>query len=254
MSDVFIKIRAVKKQYITEQGVKEALKGISFDIAQAEIIGLLGVNGAGKTTLSSIIAGIIQRSSGDVIHQEASIYEDLAQYKRLIGYCPQKPNLDLTLSLEDNLFFAGRYYGISREILKERIKHLMDQFDLNEYAKAKAMVLSGGYRQRFLIARTLVHQPQLIILDEPTVGLDPHIRHELWQLIAQLREQGVSILLTTHYIEEAEALSDRICIIDAGALKVIDTPDNLRRLHQEERLEAVFLKLTREESNPGVIS
>lgn len=246
----FINIKLLTKHYKTEKGIKEALKGVSLDIKRGEIIGLLGVNGAGKTTLSNIIAGITPPTAGDILFKNASIYKDLAEYKRVIGFCPQKPNLDLTLSLEDNLFFAGRYYGMPHKKIRERIAVLMDQFDLHEYAQSKAMVLSGGYKQRFLIARTLIHEPQLIILDEPTVGLDPHIRHELWKQIALLKQQGTSILLTTHYIEEAEALSDRVCIIDAGAIKVIDTPANLKNVYQEERLEAVFLKLIKEETKP----
>ena len=122
----------------------------------------------------------------------------------------------------------------------------MDEFDLHEYAKAKASVLSGGYKQRFLIARTLIHSPKFIILDEPTVGLDPHIRHQLWDQIKMLKRSGASVLLTTHYLDEAETLSDRVCIIDAGLVKTIDTPDNLKHLHQMQRLEDVFIKLIEE--------
>lgn len=119
----------------------------------------------------------------------------------------------------------------------------MDQFDLHQYAKAKASILSGGYKQRFLIARTLIHSPEFIILDEPTVGLDPHVRHQLWEGIRAMKKGGASILLTTHYLDEAEALSDRVCIIDAGAIIALDTPANLKYRHQMHRLEDVFLKL-----------
>ncbi len=117
---------------------------------------------------------------------------------------------------------------------------------MREYAKSKASVLSGGYKQRFLIARTLIHRPKLIILDEPTVGLDPHIRHQLWEQILDLKKSGASVLLTTHYLDEAEHLSDRVCIIDGGSVKTIDTPQNLMALHQKGRLEDVFLKLMKE--------
>jgi ABC-2 type transport system ATP-binding protein len=132
------------------------------------------------------------------------------------------------------------------EEIQERVAALMEQFHLHEYAKQKASVLSGGYKQRFLIARTLLHRPKLIILDEPTVGLDPHIRRQLWEQIKELKRSGSSILLTTHYLDEAEYLSDRVCIIDAGAVKTIDTPDNLKELHQMHRLEDVFIKLMEE--------
>lgn len=251
MDERLISVQSLKKEYTTDQGIKEALKGVSLDIKKGEIVGLLGVNGAGKTTLSSIVAGIVRPTSGDVLYQGISIYRDIPEYKSVIGFCPQKPNLDANLTLEENLYFAGRYYGLSEAVIHERMQKLMDQLDLHEYAKQKAMVLSGGYKQRFLIARTLMHQPKLIILDEPTVGLDPQVRHELWQQIRALKEQGTSILLTTHYIDEAEALSDRVCIIDAGAVKVIDTPDNLKKLHQMDRLEAVFLKILKEDVTIG---
>lgn len=251
MPKIFIKIASVKKQYTNEQGIKHALKGVSFDIYEGEILGLLGVNGAGKTTLSSIIAGIHPATSGDILYQGKSIYDDIVDYRRLVGFCPQKPNLDLTLSLEENLFFAGRFYGIPAHEVKERMGILMEQFNLQEYAKQKASVLSGGYKQRFLIARSLIHHPRLIILDEPTVGLDPQIRRELWHHILWLKARGSSIILTTHYIEEAEELSDRVCIIDAGEVKVIDTPSNLKKEHNSGRLEDVFLILTKQDAKVG---
>ena len=246
MHQPLIQIRSVKKRYRDQSFVKEALKGITFDIRKGEVFGLLGVNGAGKTTLSTILAGLHPCSEGDVFYRGVSIYQDVVSYRKDVGFCPQKPNLDLSLSLEENLLFAGRYHGMAEAKIKSRISELMDQFHLHEYAKAKAYVLSGGYKQRFLIARTLIHAPKLIILDEPTVGLDPHIRHQLWDQIKELKRTGSSILLTTHYLDEAEYLSDRVCIIDAGAVKTLDTPDNLKNLHKMDRLEEVFIKLMQE--------
>lgn len=251
MTKVFIKITSVKKEYINDQVTKQALNGVSLDIYRGKILGLLGVNGAGKTTLSSILAGIHPATSGDILYQGASIYDDIVSYRRMVGFCPQKPNLDEMLSLEENLFFAGRFYGIPVNEVKERMNTLIEQFNLQEYAQAKASVLSGGYRQRFLIARSLIHHPQLIILDEPTVGLDPQIRRELWQHILWLKARGSSIVLTTHYIEEAEGLADRVCIIDAGKIKAIDTPDNLKKAHNSDRLEHVFLALTKQDAKAG---
>ncbi|MFI5344023.1 MAG: ABC transporter ATP-binding protein [Chlamydiales bacterium] len=236
----------MKKSYHDDGHIKEALKGVSLDIQEGEILGLLGVNGAGKTTLSTILAGLHPCSSGDVHYKDRSIYEDIVSYRKIVGFCPQKPNLDLGLTLEENLIFAGRYHLMSKEDIAAQIETLMDQFQLREYAKSKAYVLSGGYKQRFLIARTLIHKPKLIILDEPTVGLDPHIRHQLWEQISILKKNGASVLLTTHYLDEAEHLSDRVCIIDAGSVKTIDTPKNLMELHKKGRLEDVFLKLMQE--------
>jgi ABC-2 type transport system ATP-binding protein len=246
MKQPLIKVESVKKTYRDRGHTKEALKGISLDIHEGEILGLLGVNGAGKTTLSTILAGLHPCNSGNVLYQERSIYEDIVAYRKVVGFCPQKPNLDLSLTLEENLLFAGRYHLMASADIRDQIDSLMDRFHLREYAHSKAYVLSGGYKQRFLIARTLIHRPKLIILDEPTVGLDPHIRQQLWEQIADLKKSGASILLTTHYLDEAEALSDRVCIIDAGSVKTIDTPKNLMALHQKGRLEEVFLKLIQE--------
>lgn len=241
-----IQVNSVKKVYQSNNLTKEALKGVSLSIYEGEVLGLLGVNGAGKTTLSTILAGLHPCSEGDVLYQGKSIYGDIVAYRKIIGFCPQKPNLDLALTLKENLIFAGRYHLMSREEIDSQVERLMDQFHLKEYADSKASVLSGGYKQRFLIARTLMHRPKLIILDEPTVGLDPHIRHQLWQQIIDLKKSGASVLLTTHYLDEAEHLSDRVCIIDVGSVKTIDTPKNLLKIHQKGRLEEVFLKLMQE--------
>ena len=180
---------------------------------QEKIFSLLGVNGAGKTTLSTIIATLHPATSGDIVFQGNSIYKNLIEYRQNIGYCPQKPNLNNLLTLEENLTAAGRYFGIDSQDIKNRIKELADQFELHNYLKLKPEVLSGGYKQRFLIARSLIHNPKLIILDEPTVALDPHIRHQLWEYIKKLKQQGITILLTTHYLDEAQVLSDRVVFL-----------------------------------------
>lgn len=237
-----IDVQSVTKQYPS----KEALKKISFDLKEGEIFALLGVNGAGKTTLSSIIAGLHPPTSGDVQYLGESIYKDIVSYRAIVGFCPQKPNLDLGLTLEENLLFAGRYQRMNKSAILARTKEIMDQFHLHGYAGQKASCLSGGYKQRFLIARTLLHHPKLIILDEPTVGLDPHIRRQLWDQIRELKQNGATIILTTHYLDEAEYLSDRVCIIDQGIVKTIDTSDNLKKMHEMNRLEDVFIKLLQE--------
>jgi len=249
MSTVLLHVINIKKQYF-EKGkvIKTALNGVSFDIHKGEIISILGVNGAGKTTLSSILATLHPATSGDIMWYQAegrsSIFDTVANYRKIVGFCPQKPNLDNELTLEENLIFAGRYYGMSPQAIIHKKDELVRKFDLLEYVNQKASVLSGGYKQRFLIARTLMHSPKLVILDEPTVGLDPQIRHQLWRVIADLKKDGITVLLTTHYMDEAEELSDRVCIINAGTLVAIDTPQRLKAVHQQNNLEGVFLKLT----------
>ncbi len=239
MSNVLLHVKNVKKSY----GEKEALKGVTLDIYEGEIFGLLGVNGAGKTTLSSIIATLHPPTHGDVLYKGASIYKDVMRYRLQLGFCPQKPNLNDMLTLEQNLAFAGRYYGMSEECIHKRIETLTQQFDLGAYLSMTSSALSGGYRQRFMISRSLMHNPRLLLLDEPTVGLDPQIRRQLWTIIKELKNAGVTVLLTTHYLDEAEQLSDRVCILDQGQVKLIDTPDKLIADFKQKNLEDVFVSL-----------
>ena len=248
MPQILLKIRNLRKIYHCKKKFKkEALSDVSFDLLKGEIFGLLGVNGAGKTTLSSIIASLHPPTKGTIFWKDKPIYEDLVEYRKIIGFCPQHQNLDVNLTLEQNLIFQGRYYGILEKELKERTEYLLNRFNLNEYAKSKIDVLSGGYQQRFLIARTLIHNPQLVILDEPTVGLDPQMRRKLWQYIQSLKEEGISVILTTHYLDEAEVLSDRVCLIDRGKLLLIDTPEKLKTDLKKKNLEDVFLHLLKED-------
>ncbi len=243
MNKPLLRIERLRKTYAQKgRPLKDALRDVSFDLHQGEVLGLLGVNGAGKTTLSSILATLHPPTEGDVKWNDRSIYEDLLNYRKIMGFCPQKPNLDRTISVEENLIFAGRCFGLSRNEAIKRKEELLEQFHLKESASSHVYTLSGGYRQRFLIARAMMHRPQLIILDEPTVGLDPHIRRQLWDVIAQLKSSHTTVLLTTHYLDEAEALSDRVCLIHAGTIRTIDSPQHLKSFHQKNNLEEVFLK------------
>lgn len=244
--NILLKIKDVTKTF---KGTPEihALKGVSLDIYEGEILSLLGVNGAGKTTLSSIISTLHPATSGDILYNGTSIYKNVTDFRRIIGFCPQKPNIDEMLTIKENLLFAGKYFNLPEPIIKQRSLDLMEKFQLLKYADAKGSILSGGYKQRFIIARTLMHNPKLVILDEPTVALDPHIRRNLWEIIKSLKNEGVTILLTTHYIEEAEILSDRVCILDKGVISLIDTPDNLKKNFSQSNLEDVFIKLLQEE-------
>lgn len=244
MSNILLKIRHICKNYPLKKGkVKKALVDINLDIFKGEIFGLLGVNGAGKTTLSSIIATLHPPTKGFIEWQGQSIDQTLFAYRQILGFCPQHQNLDPYLSLRQNLIFQGKYYGMSAKDIEKKTQYLLERFELEEYASLKIGVLSGGYKQRFLIARTLIHSPNLVILDEPTVGLDPQVRHKLWAYIKELRDEGISVLLTTHYLDEAEKLSDRVCVIDQGKIKVIDTPEKLKFDWKKQNLEEVFLHL-----------
>ena len=242
-----IEIKGVHKIY--SRGTsreKAALNGLSIDIKEGEVFALLGANGAGKSTLSSILAGLHPPTEGDVKFLGESIYRDLPRFRLSVGYCPQKPNLDKQLTLYENLLYSGLCYGHVKQEVERNLEALLEAFRLNEYRDFKAYALSGGYRQRFLIARSLVHQPKFVILDEPTVGLDPHVRRELWGHIHELKSRGVTVLLTTHYLDEAEELADRVCLIDRGQLKLVDTPSNLKSGFKKSSLEQVFIEMVKQ--------
>ncbi len=244
MSQPLLQVKDLKKKY----GRVQALKGVSLTLEKGEVFCLLGVNGAGKTTLSSILATLHPPTSGEILYNGKSIYDELAVYRANIGYCAQKPNLNPLLTVKQNLYFAGKYFGMSDEQIAERIEDLNQRLGINEYLSFKPPELSGGWKQRIMIARTLLHTPEFVILDEPTVGLDPAIRHQLWYYIQHIKNDGATVLLTTHYLEEAEELADRVCILDQGEVKVIDTPERLMNSFKSETLEEVFLQLTRKDA------
>ncbi len=244
MKKKLLELKEVHKTYFAKKKpVRKAVRGISFDIYEGEVFSLLGVNGAGKTTLSGILAGLHPPTSGDILWEGRSIYKDILRYRSIVGLCPQKPNIDPELTIEETLVFASRCYGKSQKEAEKQSAHLIQLLDLGSYTQSVAKHLSGGYKQRFLIARTLAHSPKFIILDEPTVGLDTHIRKNLWKIISHLKGEGVTILLTTHYLEEAESLSDRVCFMDKGEMQVLDTPGNLNKQYKKGNLEDVFLHL-----------
>lgn len=246
-NNLFLSVLQVVKKYQTWRQTITALNGVSFDIYKQEIIGLLGINGAGKTTLSSILATLHPPTDGTILYNGTSIYDDIYTYRKLIGYCPQAPNLHPLLTIKQNLVFAGLFYGMQEHDAQERAQVLIEQYNLERYADEFIMSLSGGYKQRVSIARTLMHNPEFIIFDEPTVGLDPHIRHKLWDYIKELKDGGKTILLTTHYLDEAEQLSDRICILDKGVVKLIEKTKHLKEKYPQQTLENIFIQLIEEE-------
>lgn len=241
-------IENLSKIYSSKKREIHALDGVSLTIKKGEVFALLGVNGAGKTTLSSILATLHPATSGNIFFGGESIYKDVMNYRQVLGYCPQKPNLDPFLSVRDNLVYAGRYFLMPEALIQERVNYLLAELSLEKYADFDISALSGGTKQRVLIGRALVHNPALVILDEPTVGLDPGVRRALWALIKHLRDQGITIVLTTHYLDEAEVLADRVCILSKGRVLTIQTPAELMAATQKNTLEEVFIQLTQEEA------
>ncbi len=239
-----IRIEQITKKYASGS---QALKGVSLSIEQGETLCLLGVNGSGKTTLSSILATLHPPTSGDIFYNGKSIFgAEINNYRKILGLCPQKPNLHPLLDIEQNLYYDGRYYGFSDAQTKAKLEELIECFNLEKYRKYKPSELSGGYQQRVMICRALMHNPEFIILDEPTVGLDPSTRKHLWKIIKDLKK---TVLLTTHYLEEAQALADRICILDKGRVILLDKTEKIRSAHNNSSLEDIFIKLTQEEAD-----
>ena len=243
MSKPILEINNLTKIYDNGSTIVRALDGVTFNIYEGEIFGLLGVNGAGKTTLSSILATLHPPTSGSVLFKGTSIYDDLMNYRRHLGFCPQKPNLDTYLTVEENLIFAGHYHLIPKKELENRVIKIMEELQITKYGSFEIDALSGGTKQRLLIARALIHNPSIVILDEPTVGLDPDIRRKLWELVKQLKIKGITVILTTHYLDEAEMLSDRVCILSKGKILRIESTKKLREEYKMASLENIFLQL-----------
>lgn len=204
-----------------------ALKGLSLQMQDGEFFGLLGPNGAGKSTLIKSIVGLCRLNSGSIRVFDHDVNSDYMQARSLIGYAPQEVNLDRFFSIRKILEYNAGYFGATRKEAKELVEKLLEQFGLAEKAKVQFYKLSGGMQKRLLVAKALVSKPKLLILDEPTAGVDVEQRHELWEYLRSLNADGTSILLTTHYIDEAEALCERIGVIDHGEIRELGTPKAL---------------------------
>ena len=205
-----------------------ALDGLDLDVGEGEFFGLLGPNGAGKTTTIGILTTRVLASAGRATVAGADVINDPVGVRRRIGVVPQRANPDRGLNVVENLIFHAAYFGIPRGEATQRAMRQLEQLGMAEKASEKVDSLSGGQQQRLMIARALIHEPQVIFLDEPTVGLDPQARLSLWELLRELHARGRTIVMTTHYMEEAEQLCDRLAIVDRGKLLALDTTASLK--------------------------
>jgi lipooligosaccharide transport system ATP-binding protein len=231
--------KALTKNY----GSFRAVDSIDFEILKGEVFGFLGPNGAGKTTVMRIIYCFMPQSSGEVRVFGIDVTKDPSKIKTSIGVMPQEDNLDPDLNVLENLIVYARYFDIPRRIALRTASELLELVELEDKTKAKIGNLSGGMKRRLILARALINNPELLILDEPTTGLDPHSRHAVWDRLKQLKEKDTTLVLTTHYMEEAEILCDRVAIMDGGKIVTVDSPSSLMQLHGGN-LEDVYLKLT----------
>ena len=225
-----IETHGLRKVYgaAESQGVV-ALKGLDLEIREGEFFGLLGPNGAGKTTTIGILTTRVKPTSGTALVGGADVATQAVQVRQRIGVVPQRPNPDRSLNAIENLIFHAAYFGIRASIAIPRANALLDQLGIADKARAKVDEMSGGQQQRLMIARALIHEPHVIFLDEPTVGLDPQTRLALWEILRTLHAEGRTIVMTTHYMEEADKLCDRIAIVDRGELLELDTPAALKQ-------------------------
>ena len=206
-----------------------ALDGLDLEVRAGECFGLLGPNGAGKTTTIGILTTRVRPTSGSAAVGGADVTRDPVAVRRRIGVVPQRPNPDRSLTVRENLVFHAAYFGIGSRVAGDAAARLLADLDLESRADAKVDQLSGGQQQRLMIGRALIHEPEVLFLDEPTVGLDPQARLDLWEILRRLHAEGRTIVMTTHYMEEADRLCDRVAIVDHGKLLAVDTPAALRQ-------------------------
>ena len=222
-----ISFKSVSKLYSTRGGSLKALDNVTFDIEEGEFFGLLGPNGAGKTTLISILAGLTKSTSGRVTVQGHDVQADYALTRRKLGVVPQELVFDPFFNVRETLRIQSGYFGVKAN--DDWIDELLQSLGLADKAKANMRQLSGGMKRRVLVAQALVHKPPVIVLDEPTAGVDVELRQTLWQFIARLNKQGHTVLLTTHYLEEAEALCSRIAMLKTGRVVALERTSELLR-------------------------
>ena len=229
-----VTLRGVKKRFASFQ----ALAGVTLDIRAGEIFALLGPNGAGKTTLISIVAGLLRASEGEVRVLGHDVVSEYRFTRRAVGLVPQEINFDPFFTVEESLRIQAGYFDV--KLSEPRLVELLEALDLTQKRTANTRALSGGMKRRLLIGKALVHDPKVLFHDEPTAGVDVELRQALWRYVRVLRDRGTTIVLTTHYLEEAEELADRIGVIDRGRLLVVDDKDALMRRHAGKTLRATL--------------
>mgnify|MGYP000343603890 FL=1 len=237
MSEELIIARGLRKSF----GDFTAVDGIDFSVKKGESFGLLGPNGAGKSTTMRIIGATSQRTSGEITILGKDPEQFGPQIRAHLGVVPQKDNLDEHLTVTENLYLYGRYFGLSGKVIREKIDELLEFAQLTDKRDAKVDSLSGGMKRRLTIARALVSDPDILMLDEPTTGLDPQARHILWDRLFRLKERGVTLVITTHFMDEAEQLCERLVVMDHGKIMAEGSPvDLIKKYSSREVLELRF--------------
>jgi len=228
----------------TYPGGTEAVRGVTFKVKRGEFFGFLGPNGAGKTTTINMLVNLVKRTSGSITIDGLDLDKHQREIYQRVGFAMQEIGLDETATAREMLQLHGRLYHLPPKRIEEQIGKLLKLVELEKVADRYTATYSGGMRRRFDLALSLIHEPKILYLDEPTQGLDPHARQLIWGHLRELNKQGMTIFLTTHFMEEAETLCDRIAIMDQGKIVVEGTVDELLKMHSASNLEEVFLKCT----------
>jgi len=247
-----IRIENIVKIFRNKTKTVTAVNNVTFTVDRGEIFGLLGPNGAGKSTLIRILTTLLVPTSGIAYLDSYEITEHPEKVRSIIGVCPQNSTLDVELTAYDNLDFYGRLVNVRDEILDTRIWELLAMTELTDRAHMRVGTFSGGMRRKLEIVRAFIHRPLILFLDEPTIGLDPEARREVWQQISDLNKEKTTIILTTHYMDEAEKLCDRIAFIDKGRLIALDTLENLKQLIPAGDLIEIGLDSSDDRVLPGI--
>jgi lipooligosaccharide transport system ATP-binding protein len=228
----------------------EAVRGIDVSVRRGEAFGFLGPNGAGKSSTMRMVAAVSPVTGGSLSILGMDPAADGPKIRARIGVCPQEDTLDTELNVRDNLFIYGRYFGLPRAEVRQRVEELLEFVQLTEKAGAKVDDLSGGMKRRLTIARSLINRPEVLLLDEPTTGLDPQARHVVWDRLFRLKQQGVTLVLTTHYMDEAEQLCDRLVVMDKGLIVAEGSPSDLIRSYSTR--EVAELRFANPDGHSGV--
>lgn len=236
----------LKKVYSGRKTIEEvkAVDGVSFSVNRGEIFGLLGPNGAGKTTTINILCGLLKQTEGEVYVGGYNVKKNLGKIKQLIGVCPQQASVYTFLNAKENIELFGALHLVPKNVIKERMDRFLDLLGLAKASTRAAKKYSGGMLRQLNLIVALISDPPILFLDEPTVGMDPRVRRTTWEFINSLKGTNKTIILTTHYIEEAEVLCDRVAIIDLGKLIALGSPKELIEKHNVKDLEEVFLNIT----------
>jgi ABC-2 type transport system ATP-binding protein len=221
-----------------------AIDNLNLEIGWGELFGVLGPNGAGKSTLINILNTLLDPTSGEATVGGHDVENDAEGVREIIGVCPQEPAFYRFLTGEENIMLMGEMHLVPKDVLRERVQMMVEKIGMDDHIKRRAKTYSGGMIRRVSMLMALISDPRIALLDEPTVAMDPQSRRAVWDFIRELKAQGKTIILTTHYMEEAEELCDRVAIIDEGTLIELGTPKELMKKHQTKNLEEVFLKLT----------